>query len=134
MKTTKLIQSVLLLSCLACTSVSMAGDIYVISNSSLSLGAGDTRDVFLGDTQFVGKVALLVIDNSGIKADFTDKVLGMEADKYRTYWAKKSFRDGVKIPTQKTSDNDVITLVKATPGAVGYVSSQPSGVNVIKKY
>jgi hypothetical protein len=49
-------------------------------------------------------------------------------------WTKKSFREGINPPPVKSGDTEVADFVKKTPGAVGYVSSQPSGVNVIHKY
>lgn len=111
-----------------------AGDVYLISNSTIKLTAADAKDVLLGETQFIGGAAVRVVDNAAVLADFTDKVLHMNPGQYKTYWAKKSFRDGVKMPTSKNNDADVLDFVKNTPGAVGYVSSQPSGVTVIQKF
>ena len=111
-----------------------AGDVYLISNSTIKLTAADAKDVLLGEKQFADGKALHVVDNAAALADFTDKVLRMNPGQYKTYWAKKSFRDGVKMPSPKNGDADVLDFVKNTPGAVGYVSSQPSGVTVIQKY
>lgn len=111
-----------------------AGDVYLISNSAIKLTASDVRDVFLGEKQFLGNTFLAAVDNAAAQADFTDKVLNMKPAQYKTYWAKKSFRDGLRLPVPKNGDADVIDFVKSTPGAVGYVSSQPSGVTVIQKY
>jgi len=58
----------------------------------------------------------------------------MSANRYGTLWAKKGFRDGLNAPAVKASDLEVLSAVRSTPGAVGYVTSAPTGVNVIRKY
>jgi hypothetical protein len=110
-----------------------AGDIYVIANGGVKLGMEEMRDVFLGEKQFVDSLKLLPVDNSAAQADFLAKVLKMEAGKYSTAWIKKAFRDGLSAPAVKSGDAEVVEFVKRTPGAVGYVSASPSGVNVIGK-
>ena len=56
----------------------------------------------------------------------------MDAAKYNNIWTKKSFRDGLTPPAVKSSDIEVSEYVKRTPGAVGYVTSTPSGVTIIQ--
>jgi ABC-type phosphate transport system substrate-binding protein len=56
----------------------------------------------------------------------------MNSAKYAGIWTKKAFRDGLTAPAMKSGDAEVIEFVKRTPGAVGYVSSSPSGVNIVK--
>src|SRR4051812_45551883 len=109
-------------------------DIYVIAHPGVQLTADEAREVFLGDKQLAGSVKLVPIDNAAAQAEFLSKVHGMDAAKYNTLWAKKGFRDGLSAPPVKGSDLEVIAAVRSTPGAVGYVTSAPSGVNVIKKY
>jgi hypothetical protein len=111
---------------------SCAGE--VIAHPSVSLSASDVREVFLGEKQFAGGVKLVPVDNSARQADFLSKVMLTDAAKYSTYWIKKSFREGVMAPSSKGSDAEVIAFVKSTPGALGYVSSAPSGVKVLQKY
>ena len=129
-----LLKYVLFLLGLGLAGVSFAGDVYVISNSALKLTVADARDIFLGEKQFAGGMALAVVDNREVQADFVNKVLKMDGKKYKIYWAQLSFRDGVPPPHLKANDAEVLAYVKATPGAVGYVSTPPSGVNVIQKY
>lgn len=111
-----------------------AGDLYVISNASLALSGDEVRDVFLGDKQVADGVKLVPIDNSSAQKDFLGKVIKVDAAKYGTIWAKKGFRDGLNPPPVKTSDAEVIAAVKATPGAVGYVTSKPAALKVLQKY
>ena len=110
----------------------IAGDIVVISNSGIAVSADEIRDIFLGEKQFAGSTKLDVIDNAAIQSDFLSKVMHMDTAKYNGIWTKKSFRDGLTPPAVKTGDAEVIEYIKRTPGAIGYVSSTPSGVKVVK--
>ena len=109
-----------------------AGDIVVISNSETAVSADEIRDIFLGEKQFAGSIKLVVIDNAALQGGFLSKVMHMDAAKYNGIWTKKSFRDGLTPPAVKTGDAEVIEYIKRTPGAIGYVSSTPSGVKVVK--
>lgn len=109
-------------------------DVYVISNSGAQLASTDVRDVFIGEKQFAGSVKLVPVDNGALQEKFLEAVMKMDASRYSTVWTKKSFREGINPPPVKSGDTEVADFVKKTPGAVGYVSSQPSGVNVIHKY
>lgn len=111
-----------------------AGDTYVIANSSVKLGANDVRDVFLGEKQFADSIKLTPVDNGAAQADFLAKVIKMEAGKYSTAWTKKAFREGLNAPAVKSGDAEVAEFVKRTPGAVGYVTVSPGGVNVVGKF
>jgi hypothetical protein len=111
-----------------------AGDIYVIANPSLKLTPEEAKEVFLGEKQLAGSVKLVPLDNAAAQTEFLDRVYKMDVGKYNTLWAKKGFRDGLNPPAVKGTDIEVIGTVKATPGAVGYVTTLPSGVTVIQKY
>jgi len=110
------------------------GDVYVITNSGLAISADDIKDIYTGDKLVEGGVKLTPIDNNTIKADFLDKVVHMPADKYASMWGKKVFRDGLTAPITKSTDADVIALVKAKPGNIGYVTNPTADVKVIKKF
>jgi len=110
----------------------VAGDVVVISHPETALTAGEVRDVFLGEKQFAGSTKLIVIDNASAQNAFLSKFMEMDATKYNNIWTKKSFRDGLTPPAVKSGDAEVTEFVKHTPGAVGYVSGSPAGVNIIK--
>jgi ABC-type phosphate transport system substrate-binding protein len=109
-----------------------AAEVVIISNSGMSVSADEVRDIFLGEKQFTGSTKLDVIDNAALQGEFLSKVMHMDAAKYHSIWTKKSFRDGLTPPAVKTSDAEVIEYVKRTPGAIGYVSTKPAGVSVVK--
>jgi hypothetical protein len=126
--------SVFALSALLVSPAMAVADVYVIANSGVQIGAGDVREVFLGNMQFAGGAKVQPVDNGPAQVEFLSKVLKMEPDRYNTAWTKKTFRDGVNAPSVKSGDAEVVEFVKRTPGAVGYVTSAPSGVTVIQKY
>ena len=109
-------------------------DVYLICNPALQLSADDARDVYLGEKQLAGSVKLAPVDNAAAQREMLAKVLHMDAARYSTLWTKKGFREGLNAPAVKGSDLEVLAHVKANPGGVGYVTSAPSGVTVIRKY
>lgn len=111
-----------------------AADVYVITNNATTISENDIKDIFLGEKQIVEGTKVVPIDNASAQKDFLEKVLGANAAKYNNVWTKKGFRDGLNPPPVKSGDAEVIAAVKATPGAIGYVSSAPSGVKVVRKY
>jgi len=112
--------------------IAFAADVVVISHPGTTISAGEVKDVFLGDKQFAGATKLVPVDNAALQESFASKFLDMSTSKYSSAWTKKSFRDGLIPPAMKSGDAEVIDFVKRTPGAVGYVSSTPSGVNVAR--
>lgn len=117
---------------LSLSQAAYAADAVVISNSGITISAGEVKDIFLGEKQFAGSTKLIPVDNASLQASFLSKYMNMAADKYNSMWTKKSFRDGLTPPAVKSGDADVIDYVKRTPGAVGYVTAAPAGVNVAK--
>jgi len=112
-----------------------AADVYVIAHPDSKLVAEAVRDVFLGDKQFAGDVKLVPLDNAAVQTDFLSKVLRLDAARYTNHWVKKSFRDALNPPAVKSSDKEVIDLVRKTPGAIAYVgSTPPPGVTVLQKF
>lgn len=109
-------------------------DLFVISNSATTIAAGEIKEVFTGEKQFSGSTKLIPIDNGPAQENFLSAALKMEAARYNTIWTKKSFREGLSPPSVKSGDTEVLDFVRKTPGAVGYVKTQPSGVNIIQKY
>lgn len=115
-------------------SQSFSAELYVISNSALSVAADDVKSIFQGDTEFSGSTKLDPTDNQAAQAVFLSKVMGMDKAKYESWWVKKSFRDGANQPPARATDMEVIDFVKKTPGGVGYVTTQPSGVKIIQQF
>ena len=111
-----------------------AADVYVIANEVVHFAPGELREVFLGERQFASGRRLVPLDNASLQKDFIGRVVGIDPAKYSTVWAKKGFREGINPPDLKSGDQDVIATVRATPGAIGYVSTVPAGVHVVDRY
>jgi hypothetical protein len=109
-------------------------DGFVICNSGIGLTPDEVRDVYTGEKQLSGSVKLSPVDNTAMQEEFLAKVIKLESAKYASLWTKKGFRDGLPAPQVKGGDAEVIAYIKATPGAVGYVRSNPSGVMVVEKF
>lgn len=118
---------------LSTTTPALAEGLFVISNPNIVLTRENIREIFLGEKQFAGSVKIAPVDNSAAQGVFLSKVVKIDSAKYNTTWAKKGFRDGLSQPIVKSSDAEVINFVKSTPGAVGYVTTQPHDVPVIKR-
>jgi hypothetical protein len=109
---------------------------FVICNTELPLTEGDVKDIFTGEKLHAGPFRLMVVDNKAALPNFLTGVFGgIEKGKYEIIWAKKSFREGVTVPTTLNSDQETLNYVENISGGVGYVNATPgSGVKVLKKY
>jgi hypothetical protein len=122
-----------LLASWSCAAV--ADDLYLVCHAGVSLAAADFRDVFLGERQFFDAIRLVPVDNVAVQPAFLEKVLRMDAVKYATTWAKKSFRDGINPPAAMANDGAVLEFIRRTPGGCGYLGTDPlAGVTVIARY
>jgi len=111
-------------------------DIYVIVNSaSLAVHPDDIKLIYTGDKEMSSGTKIKPLDNHLAQSEFLDKVMQLKANRYDALWTMKSFRDGLVAPPFKAADADVIAYVLATPGAIGYITTEPpAGVVVLKKY
>jgi len=106
----------------------------LIANTSMLLSIDEVRDIYLGEKLLAGNVKLIPVDNSSVQDEFLAKVLQTDRDKYYARWARKVYREGLSTPPTKGSDAEVAAFVKATPGAIGYVTKAPAGVRVLHSY
>jgi ABC-type phosphate transport system substrate-binding protein len=71
---------------------------------------------------------------SPVRTAFSSRVLGQAIIEVQVYWQRK-MSQGVTPPPVRTSDEDVVTFVARTPGAIGYVSGDvalPDTVRMIE--
>jgi len=108
--------------------------VFVVAGPGISLSGADVKEVFFGDKTFSGSTKLVPIDNTALREVFLNKALGISGPKYESVWVKKGFRDAINPPRVLSSDAEVVDFVKRTPGAVGYVSTRPTGMTVIQGY
>lgn len=62
---------------------------------------------------------------SPIRQAFCADVLQQEIDQVQGYWYRR-MADGVMPPPVKATDEEVVSYVASTPGAIGYVSAGTS--------
>ena len=112
----------------------LAGE--VIAHPFVSLSGDDIRNVYLGEKQLAGSLKLVPVSNSVIQNEFLAKVLQTDEPKYQARWIRKRFREGLTPPPTLASDAEVLSFVRATPGAIGYVSrsGEGAGVKVLEKF
>lgn len=123
-----------LLALLLAPSIAM-GEVWVIAHNSLDLSSDAAREAFVGEKQFAGSQRLQLVDNAATQKEFLDKVMKLDSAKYGAIWIKKGFRDGLNPPPVRSSDAEIVAFVKATPGAVGYVSTPVgAGIKIIGKF
>lgn len=129
-----------LVALLVSASTAMAQDFKVIvnsANSTESLSADVAAKLFLKQTtKFPNGTAATPVDlpkGSTVRAAFSKAVLNRPVASVETYWQQQIFSGKDVPPAAKGSDDEVVSFVKANPGAIGYVSAGAStaGVKVI---
>lgn len=106
-----------------------AEDFKVIANGGV--GAGSlTKDQM--SQMFLKKLAkwpdgkaVVPVDqakSAAVREAFSKAILGRGASAVVAYWQQQIFSGADVPPVEKPSDAEVVAFVKATPGAIGYVS------------
>lgn len=111
----------------------------VVANGSVPVRALSRRalsDLFMKkSTTWEGGAAVVPVDNAtaAVREEFSRSVHGKPSAAVKSYWNQQIFSGRSLPPLEKASDADVLAYVKATAGAVGYVSStaDTSAVKVI---
>jgi ABC-type phosphate transport system substrate-binding protein len=104
--------------------------ILVIANKDVpvnSLDRNDLRPIFqvvkLQWPNGNGIVPLNLPDDSSLRHDFDQAVLGLSPDRVARYWIDKKIRGDTHPPKKLTSPEAVARAVAKTPGAIGYVAA-----------
>ncbi len=112
----------------------------VIANANVSaadVSADALSKVFLKQSKKLPDgTAVTPVDlgkDSDVRAAFTKAVHGRAVSAVETFWQQQIFSGKEVPPATKSGDADMLAFVKATPGAIGYVSAGAStdGVKVI---
>lgn len=107
------------------------------ANAVSELPRDEVTSLFLKkSSKFPGGAAAVPVDQakgSATRAAFASSILGKTVAALDSYWQQQIFGGGELPPAAKASDDDVVAFVKATPGAIGYVSAGASvaGVKVV---
>jgi len=125
---------------LAAPGSTKAAGFKVIANNSVDvdkLSKKDLSKLFLkkitkwGDDTSVKPVDLPV--DSPIRDQFSRTIHEKTVPAVKAYWQQQIFAGRALPPTEKSSEEAVISYVRGTPGAIGYVSSDTDvkGVHVL---
>ena len=81
-------------------------------------------------------VPILVVDalpDSPVREEFSRCVLHRDVGAMEAYWQQQIFSGRDVPPVEKASDSEVVALVRANPGAIGYVdaAADTSGVRIV---
>ena len=108
------------------------------ANSISEITKDQLSDMFLKKTSKWSDNKKIVPVNlkaeSNTRQSFAKSVHNKSVNAVKAYWQKKIFTGKGVPPVEKPNNAEVITFVKANPGAIGYVSANAavSGVKVVK--
>ena len=108
-------------------------------NSTVSMSKQALSRFFLKQTTtWVNGTTAIPVDqaaDSGIREAFSQEIHNRDVKAIKSFWQRQIFSGRGVPPTEKTTDEEVIVFVQATPGAVGYVSLDAkleTGVKVLE--
>ena len=108
------------------------------ANSTTELTADAASKLFLKQSaKFPNGTPAQPVDlskSSPVRASFSKAVHGRPVSAVESYWQQQIFSGKDVPPAAKSSDDEVIAFVKATPGGIGYVSAgaATAGVKVVE--
>ena len=110
-------------------SIAQAADYQIIVNSEnpvSSLSRVKISKMFLKKVTEWGKgedvLPVDLVSSSKVRESFSQDIHGKSVATIKNYWQQQIFSGRNTPPPQKTSDAEVLSYVKANPGAIGYVS------------
>lgn len=96
-------------------------------NPATTLGKSEVTNIFLKrSAKFASGKAALPVDqakSAAAREAFSKAVLGRSAAAVVAFWQQQIFAGKDTPPAERQSDAEVIAFVRATPGAIGYVSA-----------
>ena len=119
--------------------VARAESFRIVANNDVhvsTLTKKEVSDLFMKKTsRWQNGTSVVPVDqqSGNVREEFSKTVYGKPAAAVKSYWNQQIFSGRDVPPVEKLSDAEVLSFVRATPGAVGYVSDgvPTSGVHVI---
>ena len=100
------------------------------SNALTTISAERVSQVFLKrTTRWENGVPIRPVDlrpDSGVRREFSDVLLKRSVSAVRSYWQQRIFSGRELPPPEFDSDEEVLSFVARSAGAIGYVSASPS--------
>jgi len=118
-----------LLMLMLCTAISCSAvEVQVIANKDLSvtaLSSDDLSDFYLGKRKKLPGGANAIVFTNGDRDEterFLDKYLDETPASFSASWKRMIFTGRGIPPAEAKDDQDMIDLIKKTPGGIGYVA------------
>ena len=118
-------QGVLL--CAAWLALPAVAEVVVVANKGVSdsMSKEQVSDVFMGKASSLpGGAAAAPHDlpeNNALREEFYTKLTGKSAAQVKSYWAKMAFTGKGIPPKEAVSSAEMLKVIAATPGAIGYI-------------
>lgn len=114
-------------------------EVVFIANSSVptnSLSKTQLKDIFLGNqVKWPDNIQIKVVTlkKGDIHKEFSKNYMQKSTSQFKMYWKKMVFIGKGSAPKKFESENDLVSFVADTEGAIGYISpgTQPEGIKVL---
>jgi ABC-type phosphate transport system substrate-binding protein len=104
------------------------------SNSITSINRTELTNIFLKKiSKFSNGTTAIPVDqveSSSVRGEFSTSVLKRNVAAVKSFWNQQLFSGAGVPPEEKKTDADVISFIKANPGAIGYVAASSAGGDV----
>ena len=114
---------------LFCGSSVFAGNVVVIVNAASSIAnvtASDVAKVFMGKSSSLEGEKVKAVDlgeDSDVRTNFSEKILGRSVSKIVAIWKKKVFSGKGTPPKTMNNDNEVLAYVAGNANGIGYIDA-----------
>ena len=111
-------------------------DVLIVTNKDVpesNITQQDIKDIFLGKkTKWSNseKIHFVLVKDPAVHDGFVKNYLQKSPSQFQNYWKNMVFTGEGKTPTTFESTQELIEYVSKTPGAVGYIDSTSTAVNV----
>lgn len=120
--------------------VLMTGPVFaqvtIIANQSVPesiVSQSELEEIFLGKRvkwSNNSRIDVVLTHESRLHESFLKEYVGRTPSQFEMYWRKMLFTGQGKLPVTLQTEQDVIDYIANTPGAVGYISSQPASSKI----
>lgn len=104
-------------------------DIKLIANSDVqqeTLSTSDVKNIFLGKKirwKSGARITFFISEEKSVHKAFLKTYIGKSAAQYQKIWRSRLFGGSGKAPKFSGNDQEMVTAVSQTSGAIGYISA-----------
>ena len=116
-----------------------AGEVVVVANSGVVedvIAQKDLQRIYLGKRTAWSdhsSIVPVMLKTGLVHEEFIEDLVGRSEHRFATYWRQMVFTGRGIPPKSFATEDEIISFVKVTPGAVGYVSpsTDATGVKIL---